>query len=61
MPGIEALIAARDYVGVITLLRFKQQGNRDDLKATEWLAYAYFHNGEHDKVRCPGCNTHGDF
>lgn len=51
VPSVEELIAARDYQGAITVLRFKRQGNRGDVKWAEWLAYAYFHHGEHDKVQ----------
>lgn len=50
MPSLEELIAARDYVGAITVLNFKRQGSKSDVKLTEWLAYAYYHHGEHDKV-----------
>lgn len=51
VPSVEELIAARNYVGATTVLNFKCQGNRSDVKLAEWLAYAYFHNGEHDKVQ----------
>jgi hypothetical protein len=48
---VEELIAARNYVAAITVLNFKRQGNKSDVKLAEWLAYAHFHHGEHDKVR----------
>jgi hypothetical protein len=51
VPSIEELIAARNYVGAITVLNFKRQGaGKSDIKLAEWLAYAHFHHGEHDKV-----------
>jgi intraflagellar transport protein 56 len=50
VPSVEELIQARNYVGAITVLNFKRQGNRNDVKLAEWLAYAYFHHGEHDKA-----------
>lgn len=51
VPSVEELIAARNYVGAITVLNFKRQGvGRSDIKLAEWLAYAHFHHGEHDKV-----------
>jgi hypothetical protein len=50
VPSLEELIAARDYVGAITVLNSKRQNSKNDVKLTEWLAYAYYHNGEHDKV-----------
>jgi len=50
VPSVEELIASRNYVGAITVLNFKRQGNSGDVKLSEWLAYAYFHHGEHDKV-----------
>lgn len=49
-PTLDELLEARDYVGAITLLNFKQQGNKNDTKLVEWLAYAHYHHGEHDKV-----------
>jgi hypothetical protein len=49
-PTLDELLDARDYVGAITLLNFKRQGNRNDAKLVEWLAYAHYHHGEHDKV-----------
>lgn len=51
VPSVDELIAARNYVGAITVLNFKRQGNKSDVKLAEWLAYAHFHHGEHDKVR----------
>jgi intraflagellar transport protein 56 len=48
-PSLEELLAARDYVGAVTLLRFKRQHDRS-AELAEWLAYALFHAGEHDKV-----------
>ncbi|WIA21525.1 hypothetical protein OEZ85_000725 [Tetradesmus obliquus] len=49
-PTLDELLDARDYVGAITLLNFKRQGNRNDTKLVEWLAYAHYHHGEHDKA-----------
>lgn len=40
----------RDYVGATTLLHFKLGSNRNDVKTREWLAYAYFHYGDHAKA-----------
>lgn len=41
----------RDYQGAIALLLFKRHANRNDVRTSEFLAYAHFHYGEHDKVR----------
>eukprot|EP00878_Enallax_costatus_P046457 GHUV01056477.1.p1 GENE.GHUV01056477.1~~GHUV01056477.1.p1 ORF type:complete len:100 (-),score=20.78 GHUV01056477.1:65-364(-) len=50
VPSLDELLDSRDYVGAITLLKFKLQGSRSDVRLTEWLAYAHYHHGEHDKV-----------
>jgi len=49
-PALEDLLESKDYVGAITLLNFRLQGSRNDIKLMEWLAYVHYHNGEHDKV-----------
>eukprot|EP00775_Hariotina_reticulata_P003826 gene3826-4084_t len=49
-PALEDLLESKDYIGAITLLNFKLQGSRNDIKLMEWLAYAHYHNGEHDKA-----------
>lgn len=41
----------RDYQGAIAVLLFKRHANRNDVRTSEFLAYAHFHYGEHDKVR----------
>lgn len=52
VPSVDELVAARNYVGAVTVLNFKRQGgNRGDVKLSEWLAYSHFHAGEHDKAR----------
>ena len=43
-------MAKRDYAGAIALLQFKRLANRNDPRLMEWLAYAHFHYGEHDKA-----------
>ncbi|GBF97642.1 hypothetical protein Rsub_10518 [Raphidocelis subcapitata] len=45
-PDLESFLAARDYVGAITLLRARQHQQQQGL---EWQAYVHFHSGEHDK------------
>jgi len=49
IPELAEFLAKRDYVGAITLLEFKRQSNPSDITNLEWLAYAYFHYGEHKK------------
>ncbi len=51
VPDLEELLTKRDYLGAIALLQFRRHANRNDVKNLEWLAYCYFHYGEHDKVR----------
>lgn len=50
MPDLEDFLTKRDYLGAIALLSFRRHANRNDVKNLEWLAYCYFHFGEHDKV-----------
>ncbi len=50
VPELEEFLTKRDYLGAIALLSFRRHANRNDLKNLEWLAYCYFHYGEHDKV-----------
>jgi intraflagellar transport protein 56 len=50
VPDFLDLLSKRDYVGAITVLKFKQHSSKNDSKISEWLAYAHFHYGEHDKV-----------
>eukprot|EP00854_Cymbomonas_tetramitiformis_P001982 gene1982-2668_t len=50
VPDFETCVAKRDYVGAITLLEFKKQSAPKDKTNLEWLAYCYFHNGEHRKA-----------
>lgn len=50
VPSLDELLDNRDYLGAITLLKWKLQGSRNDVRLTEWLAYAHYHHGEHDKV-----------
>ncbi len=54
MPDLEDFLSKRDYLGAIALLSFRRHANRNDVKNLEWLAYCYFHFGEHDKVGPPG-------
>jgi len=43
-------IERRDFVGAITLLLFQKKTNTvpQGIHADLWLAYCYFHNGQHD-------------
>ncbi|KAG2432148.1 hypothetical protein HXX76_009071 [Chlamydomonas incerta] len=50
VPELEEFLTKRDYLGAIALLSFRRHANRNDLKNLEWLAYCYFHYGEHDKA-----------
>jgi len=50
IPEFETCIQKRDYVGAITLLEFKRQSAPKDKTNLEWLAYCYFHYGEHRKA-----------
>mmetsp|Transcript_4895 Transcript_4895/g.8470 ORF Transcript_4895/g.8470 Transcript_4895/m.8470 type:complete len:564 (-) Transcript_4895:267-1958(-) len=50
IPDFESCIAKRDYVGAITLLEFNRQNAPKDKTNLEWLAYCYFHYGEHRKA-----------
>ncbi|CAM6071431.1 unnamed protein product [Sphagnum tenellum] len=50
VPDLLRLLEARDYTGAITLLQFKRLEDAGDRKLMEWLAYAHFHHGEHDKA-----------
>ncbi|GIL82519.1 hypothetical protein Vretimale_11945 [Volvox reticuliferus] len=50
VPELEEFLTKRDYLGAIALLSFRRHANRHDIKNLEWLAYCYFHYGEHDKA-----------
>ncbi|GLC35116.1 Intraflagellar transport protein 56 [Pleodorina starrii] len=50
VPELEEFLTKRDYLGAIALLSFRRHANRNDVKNLEWLAYCYFHYGEHDKA-----------
>lgn len=50
VPDLEDFLTKRDYLGAIALLSFRRHANRNDVKNLEWLAYCYFHFGEHDKA-----------
>ncbi len=51
VPDLETFLEKRDYAGAIALLNFKRRTSSErDPKTLEWLAYAYYHFGEHDKV-----------
>jgi hypothetical protein len=56
VPELEEFLATRDYQGALALLQFKRHSNRADVKPLEWLAYCYFHFGEHAKVTS-SCNS----
>ncbi|GMH44171.1 hypothetical protein BSKO_12105 [Bryopsis sp. KO-2023] len=50
---LEEYLSRRDYLGAITLLKFQSSGkkrNDEELVDAEWLAYCYFHYGEHAKA-----------
>jgi len=49
IPDLQEFLGKRDYVGAITLLEFQRHGNPKDQTTLAWLAYAYFHYGEHKK------------
>jgi intraflagellar transport protein 56 len=51
IPDLDTFLSKRDYQGATALLAFKRHANRHDVRNLEWLAYAHFHFGEHDKVR----------
>lgn len=51
VPELDDFLSKRDYQGAITLLEFERSGESGDNERVLWLAYAYFHYGEHDKVR----------
>ena len=55
LPELDDFLAQRDYKGAITLLEFQKKPEANALDAEDgehmlWLAYAYFHYGEHDKA-----------
>ncbi|KAK9829771.1 hypothetical protein WJX72_007804 [[Myrmecia] bisecta] len=50
VPDLETFLEKRDYAGAIALLNFKRRTAERDPKTLEWLAYAYYHFGEHDKA-----------
>lgn len=50
IPDVETCIQKRDYVGAVALLEFKRQASPKDVTNLEWLAYCYFHYGEHRKA-----------
>ncbi|XP_024372333.1 intraflagellar transport protein 56 isoform X3 [Physcomitrium patens] len=50
IPDFGQLLEARDYKGAITVLQFKRMVEGCDKRTLEWLAYAHFHHGEHDKA-----------
>ena len=50
---LDDFLSKRDYKGAITWLEFHRPEGRltqEDSEHALWLAYAYFHYGEHDKV-----------
>lgn len=47
---MDDFLSKRDYKGVITLLEFQKADCEDENEHSLWLAYAYFHYGEHDQV-----------
>ncbi|CAL6019175.1 Intraflagellar_transport protein IFT56 [Hexamita inflata] len=50
IPTLMQFIERRDFVGAITLLNFQKKTNTvpTGIHADLWLAYCYFHNGQHD-------------
>eukprot|EP00217_Crustomastix_stigmatica_P015940 CAMPEP_0183789418 /NCGR_PEP_ID=MMETSP0803_2-20130417/410_1 /TAXON_ID=195967 /ORGANISM="Crustomastix stigmata, Strain CCMP3273" /LENGTH=557 /DNA_ID=CAMNT_0026033587 /DNA_START=70 /DNA_END=1743 /DNA_ORIENTATION=+ len=50
IPDLEEFLSKRDYTGAITLLEFKKSAEPGDLVNLAWLAYSYFHYGEHLKA-----------
>jgi len=50
IPDLEEFLQKRDYMGAITLLEFKKSSDPNNETNLAWLAYAYFHYGEHRKA-----------
>jgi len=50
IPDLQEFLSKRDYTGAISLLEFKKQSDPSDHTNLEWLAYSYFHFGEHKKA-----------
>ena len=54
LPELDDFLSARDYKGAIMLLEFQKKPDsevtEEDSEHLLWLAYAYFHYGEHDKA-----------
>ena len=60
-PDLEEFLERRDYSGAVTLLEFRRSGDPDNVETLEFLAYAYFHYGDHAKVgrAAPTTTTRG--
>jgi hypothetical protein len=61
-PTLETFLDRRDYRGAITLLEFNvQAGLAERFVVLPWLAYSYFHLGDHKKVHRLFTRAHSFF
>eukprot|EP00842_Homolaphlyctis_polyrhiza_P006873 jgi/Hompol1/775/HPOL_002573-RA len=50
VPKLETFIAARDYVGAVTLLEFLKASGKGDAENMLWLGYSFFHLGDYRRA-----------
>ena len=50
LPKLEDFLAARDYLGAMSLLDFNRNSGKGSPEGDMWLGYCAFHNGDYKRA-----------